>query len=94
MSLSTRNTTPFATYYMVGTRGDVWWLHCIDCCHPHSGQVGDQHALQTHAGAQRVRDVLNSLGNSEATKSPLRRHRYIVSIIIAWWHRICVGVNI
>ena len=79
---------------MVGMRGDVWWLHCIDCCPTYGGQVGDRNALQTHAGAQRVRDVLNSLGNLAATKSPLRRHSYIVSIIIAWGHRICVGVNI
>ena len=74
--------------------GDVWWLHYIDCFPPHSGQVGDQYALKTHAGAQRIIVVLNSLRNSAATKSQLLRHRYVVSDIIAWWHRICVGVNI
>ena len=94
MSLSARNITPFATYYVVGTRVDVFLLQCIDCCSTHSGQVGDRHALHTHAAAQRMRDVLNSVGNAAATKSPLLRHGYIVTVIIASWHRICVGVNI
>ena len=94
MTLSTRNIAPLATYYMVRTRGDVWSLHCIDCCPTHSGQVCDRHVLLTLAAAQRIRDVLNSVGNSAATKSPLLRHRYVVSVVIAWWRRICVGVNI
>ena len=94
MTLSTRNITPFTTYHMVGARGDVWWLHFIDCCPTHSGQVGDQHALQTHAGAQRIRDDLDFFRITAATKSPLHCHRYIVSVIIAWCRRICVGVNI
>jgi len=47
-----------------------------------------------HAAAQRIRDVLNSLGNAAATNPQILRHRYIVSVIIAWWHLICVDVNI
>ncbi len=73
MPLSTENITPFATYYMVGMRGDVWWLHCIDidCCPPRSGQVGDRHAPKNMpVRNEYLRDVLNSLGNAAATKSP------------------------
>jgi len=94
MTLTTTNITPFATYYKVGRRVDVFWLHCIDCCPTNGGQVGDRHALHPHAAAQRIRDVLNSLGNAAATNPQILRHRYIVSVIIAWWHLICVDVNI
>ena len=94
MTLITTNITPFATYYKVGRRVDVFWLHCIDCCPTNGGQVGDRHALHPHAAAQRTRDVLNSLGNAAATNPQILRHRYIVSVIISWWHLICVDVNI
>ena len=94
MTLTTTNITPFATYYIVGRRVDVFWLHCIDCCPTNGGQVGDRHAPPTPSDAQRIRDDLDFMGNSAATKSPLLRNRYIVSVIIAWWHHICVGVNI
>ena len=94
MSFPTRNTTPFATYYYIGTTGNVWWLNCIDRCPSYGGELGDRHGVVTRAAAQRLRNYLDFLGNTAATKRQLFRHRYILSVVVAWGHRICVGVDI
>jgi len=44
--------------------------------------------------AQRLRNYLDFLGDTAATKPPLFCHRYILSVIVVWWHRICAGVDI
>jgi len=56
----TPNITPFATYYHVGTRGDVWWLQCIDSCPPYSSETGDRHALVTQALRSEYAMILTS----------------------------------
>ena len=61
---------------------------------PYGVELGDRHAIMTHAAAQRLRNYLDFLGNTAATKPPLFRHRYILSVIVAWGHRICVVVDI
>ena len=94
ITFPTRNTTPFATYYHIGTSGNVWWLNCIDRCPPYGVELGHRHAIMTHAAAKRLRNYLDFLGNTAATKPPLFLHRYILSVIVAWRHRICVCVNI
>ena len=90
----TINTTPFSTYYHIGTSDNIWWLNTIDRCPPYSGDLGDRHALLTHAAAQRLRNYLDFLGNTTATKRDLFRHRYMLSVVVAWGPRICVGVDI
>ena len=94
MSFPTRNTTPFATYYHIGTSVNAWWLNSIDRWPPYSGELGDHLALLTHATARWLRNYLDFLGNNAATKRQLFRHRCILSVVVAWNHRICVGVDI
>ena len=61
---------------------------------PYGGEPRGRQGLLTHAAAQRLRNYLDSLGKSAATKRQLFRHRYILSVVVAWGHRICVGVII
>ena len=61
---------------------------------PYGGEPRGRQGLLTHAAAQRLRNYLDSLGKISATKRQLFRHRYIVSVFVAWGHRICIGVII
>ena len=83
MTFPTRHTTPFATCYHIGTSGNVWLLNSIDRCPPYGGELGDRHALPTHAAALQLRNYLDFLGNYAATKLQLFRHRYILSVVVA-----------
>ena len=94
MTFPTINTTPIATYYHVGTSGDAWWLNLIDWRPPCDGEPRGRHRLLTHAAAQRLRNYLDFLGKPAATKRQIFRHRYILSVVVAWGHRIYVGVII
>ena len=94
MTFPTINTTPIDTYYHVGTSGDAWWLNLIDWRPPYYGEPRGRHRLLTHAAAPRLRNYLDFLCKTAATKRQKFRHRYIVSVVVAWGHRICVGVII
>ena len=61
---------------------------------PYAVELGERNALLTHSAAQRLRNYLDFLGDTAATKPPLFCHRYILSVIVVWWHRICAGVDI
>ena len=80
---STGNIAPLAACYHVWTTYNVWGPQCIDRCPPYNGGVGCRHALRMIAAAQRLRDYLDFLVNSEATNSQLFRHGYILSVVVA-----------
>ena len=94
MTFPTINTTPIATYYHVGTSGDAWWLNLIDWRPPLRRWTSWSASSPQHAAAQRLRNYLDFLGKTAATKRQIFHHRYTLSVIAAWGHRICVGVII
>jgi len=93
LTFTTPNITPFATYYHIGTRGDVWWLDFNYYCPPYGSDIGSA-CSPTQADAERIGNDRDYLGNIAATKTSSRRHRCIRSIVVVWGRRISVCVHI
>jgi hypothetical protein len=93
LAFSTPNITLFTTYYHIGTRGDFWWLH-FNITAPLYGVTLMMGMLSDTRRCGAKGNGRDFMGNIAATKTSLRRNRYIGSIIVAWGRRISVCVHI